>query len=58
MYSKQMSYSLTSLKGLRWGTILGVIKGDTRSLDYGSNWVRHCSEEVFWGRRDLGEDRV
>ena len=36
-----MSYSLNSLKGVIWGIILGttigVIKGDTRSLDYSSN---------------------
>ena len=35
-----MSYSLNSLKGviygILWGTIIGVIKGDTRSLDNGS----------------------
>ena len=37
---KQMSYSLNSLKGGYIGdyigTTIGVIKGDTRSLDYGS----------------------
>ena len=35
-----MSYSLNSLKGviwgIIWGTTRGVIKGDTRSLDYSS----------------------
>ena len=35
-----MSYSLNSLKGgyigIKWGSIIGDIKGDTRSLDYGS----------------------
>ena len=35
-----MSHSLNSLKGVIWGIIegstIGVIKGDTRSLDYGS----------------------
>ena len=32
-----MYYSLNSLKrGLHRGTIIGVIKGDTRSLDHGS----------------------
>ena len=35
-----MSYSLNSLKGVIWeaiwGTTLGVIKGDTRSLDDGT----------------------
>ena len=34
-----MSYSLNSLKGVIWGiilgTTLGLIKGDTRSLDNG-----------------------
>ena len=29
-----MSYSLNSLKGVMQGTNLGVIKGDTGSLDY------------------------
>ena len=28
-----MSYSLNSLKGMIYGTIIGVIKLDTRSLD-------------------------
>ena len=35
-----MSYSLNSLKGgyigIIYGTTIGVIKGDTRSLDYSS----------------------
>ena len=35
-----MSYNLNSLKGAIWGTIygttIGVIRGDTRSLDYSS----------------------
>ena len=35
-----MSYSLNSLKGgyigIIWGTTIRVIKGDTRTLDYGS----------------------
>ena len=35
-----MSSSLNSLKGVIWGiiygTTIGLIKGDTRSLDYGS----------------------
>ena len=35
-----MSYSLNSLKGVIWGiiygTTIGVIRGDTRSLDYSS----------------------
>ena len=41
-----MSYSLNSLKGVIWGiiwrTTIGVIKGDTRSLDY--------SSYGFWGQ--------
>ena len=28
-----LSYSLNSMKGIRYGTILGVIKGETRNLD-------------------------
>ena len=35
-----MNHSLNSLKGVIWGTIygttIGLIKGDTRSLDNGS----------------------
>ena len=31
-----VSYSLNSLKGVIWGTTIGVIKGDTRSLGYSS----------------------
>ena len=31
-----MSYSLNSSKGVIQGTIIGVIKGDTRSVDYSS----------------------
>ena len=35
-----MSYSLNPLKGVLWGiihgSVIGLIKGDTRSLDYGS----------------------
>ena len=37
--ARAMSYSLNSLKGY-CGTTIGVIKGDTRSLDYGSNDLR------------------
>ena len=34
---RYVSYSLkNSLKGFRYGSIVGPIKGDTRSLDYGS----------------------
>ena len=37
-YSKAyMSHSLNSLKGVIQGTIIGVIKGDTRSLDKGTH---------------------
>ena len=31
-----MCYSPNSLKGIIWGTTIGLIKGDTRSLDYSS----------------------
>ena len=34
-----MSYSLSSLKVVIWGTTIGVIEGDTRSLDYSSYGV-------------------
>ena len=30
-----MSYSLNSLKGVIQGSIIGLIRGDARSLDYG-----------------------
>ena len=34
-----MSYNLNSLKGgYIFGTTIGAIKGDTRSLDYSSYW--------------------
>ena len=40
-----MNHSLNSLKGVIWGTIygttIGLIKGDTRSLDNGSYEVVH-----------------
>ena len=40
-YPDQMSYILNSLTGAIWGilggTTIGGTKGDTRSLDYGSN---------------------
>ena len=29
-----VNYSLNSLKGIIYGTTIGLIKGDTRSLDY------------------------
>ena len=42
-----MSHSLNSLKagyiGIIQGTTIGVIKGDTRSLDYGSYGMR-CAD--------------
>ena len=48
-----MSYSLNSLKGDIWGimsgSIIGVIKGDTRSLDsssYNLGIVAHGSHEI------------
>ena len=31
-----MSQSLNSLKGISQGSIIGVVKGDARSLDYSS----------------------
>ena len=34
-----MSYSLNSLKGAYIGDYIGVIRGDTRSLDYSSYGV-------------------
>ena len=34
-----MSYSLNSLKGIAWGTTMGVFQ-DTRSLNYGLHYVR------------------
>ena len=40
-----VSYSLSSLKeGMAYGTIIGVIKGDARSLDYGP--CSQCSPPV------------
>ena len=36
-----MSYSLNSLKGIIQRTIIGVIKGDTRRLDYRSHARRY-----------------
>ena len=36
----QTSYSLKSLKGgIMEGTIIGAVKGDTRSLDYSSDYT-------------------
>ena len=34
-----MSFSLNSSKGVIWGSSLGVIEGDTRSLDYKSTQI-------------------
>ena len=59
-----MSYSLNSLKGDIWGTTIGDIKGDTRSLDYSSYrgyrdylgvraWVLGLGYRV-WGLGTLG----
>ena len=36
-----MSYCLSSLKGIYIGTALGVIKGHTRSLADGLNYLSH-----------------
>ena len=40
VYIVYMSHNLNSLKGVIWGiiygTTIGLIKGDTRSLDYSS----------------------
>ena len=38
-----MSHSLNVIKGIIYGTVIGVIKEDTRSLDSGSypdSWMR------------------
>ena len=54
-----MSHSLNSLKGDyiedHIGTIIGIIKGDTRSLDYSSNVefsyevLHDLEEDLVWG---------
>ena len=41
-----MSYSLNSLKGIIYGVTIGVIKGDTRSLDNGSYDLSSAASEV------------
>ena len=45
-----MNHSLNSLKGVEkgiiYGTTLGLIKGDTRSLDY-SSYASHAI--LIWG---------
>ena len=41
----QMSYSLNSLKDVIWGTTIGDIKGDTRSLDHSSACLDRPSTE-------------
>ena len=48
-----MSYSLNSLKGVIWGimTIIGVIKGKTRSLDNGSYRLQGDYQLYGWGFR-------
>ena len=38
-----MSYGLNSLKGVIWGSSIGVIKGDTRGLDYSSCRAPSCT---------------
>ena len=40
-----MSYSLNSVKGVKKGTTIGVIKVDTRTLDNGSYRVS-CAESA------------
>ena len=46
-----MSYSLNSLKGVTYGiiygTIIGVTKGDTRSLDYSSYDLGPARDEDY-----------
>ena len=42
-----VSYSLDSLEGVTWESIIGVIKGDTRSLDYGSCHVLQSARYGF-----------
>ena len=47
-----MSYSLNSLKGVIWGCTIGVIKGDTRSLDNGLyDRSLHQRMSIFCGQR-------
>ena len=36
LVERDMTYSLNSLKGIILGSIFGLIKGDTSSLDYSS----------------------
>ena len=42
-----MSYSLNSLKGGYIGDYIGVIKGDTRSLDYSSDEMERRKEGPY-----------
>ena len=51
MLNPYMSYSLNSLKGDTIGTI-GLIKGDTRSLDYSSFSPNMSPLEQKWLRDD------
>ena len=50
-----MSYSLNSLGKVIWGiiygTTIGVMKGDTRSLDYGSYELYSLNSlgRIVWG---------
>ena len=44
----RMSPSLNSLKGILWGTTIGVVKGDTRSLDSSSHRANVRLWTAFW----------
>ena len=52
-----MSCSLNSLKGVIYGNTIGVIEGDTRSLDCSSHGIVHemMREGRFFGFRGLGD---
>ena len=53
-----MSYNLNSLKGVIWGiiygTTIGVIKGDTRSLEYSSYVENLHSHKAALSERYVG----
>ena len=57
-----MSYSRNSLrgviKGAIWGITIGLIQGDTRSVDYSSRGFRRCPQRhlpaAFFQRVDTG----
>ena len=58
-----MSYTLNSLKGVTWGiiygTTIGVTKGDTRSLDNGSNISGLPNNECLsWSRGPRIRDSI